>query len=83
MQTQTINPATSPSDQEEYVTIVAPTLKQVMQQFRTSDLRQRGFCISGRVGRHRFSYVGDQQQTDLFDGAKMVAATFVRRITHS
>lgn len=76
------NPAqTSPmmnSHEEEYITIVAPTINEVMQQFRVSDLAAQGYCIAGRVGRHKFSYAGETQNTDLFDGNRMVAATFIR-----
>lgn len=78
MQAQTINSAAKISDEEEYITIVAPTINEVMEQFRASDLAAQGFCITGRVGRHKFSYAGERQQAELFDGAKMVAATFMR-----
>lgn len=69
------------SQEEEYVTIVAPTIAEVMQRFRDSDLAQRGFLIEGRVARHRFAYAGEATKEDLFNGELMTAATFVRR-TH-
>ncbi len=80
MQAQSTNTAADISGTEEYVTIVAPTISEVMEQFRSSDLAAQGFCITGRVGRHKFAYAGERQPSELFDGAKMVAATFMRTL---
>lgn len=66
------------SNEEDYITIVAPTIDEVMQQFRVSELAAQGYCIAGRVGRHKFSYAGDADTSELFDGDRMVAATFIR-----
>ncbi len=60
--------------EDDYITIVAPTLDEVMQQFRDSGLAAKGYAIAGRVARHRFDVAG----VDPFGGAPMSAATFIR-----
>lgn len=75
---QTPNLTAPVSQEDEYVTIVAPTTAEVMQQFRDSDLAERGFSIAGRVARHQFAYAGGSATKELFDGMPMTAATFVR-----
>lgn len=82
MSAQMINSAPMTQGEAEYVTIVAKTIDEAMRQFRASDLAAQGFCITGRVARHRFSYAGEANdptsETDLFGGARMIAATFMR-----
>ncbi|HEY8594113.1 MAG TPA: hypothetical protein VIL84_02620 [Devosiaceae bacterium] len=68
------------SEREEFVTIIAPTAAEAMRQFRDQGLAALGYAIAGRIGRHRFSLSGNGDQTELFDGEAMIAATFVRRV---
>ncbi len=68
---------------DEYVTIIAPSLKAVMGQFRERGLGEQGFSIVGPAARHRFSYAGENaaresEHENLFGGVAMVAATFRR-----
>lgn len=65
--------------EDEFVTIVAPTIGAVMQQFRDSELGAKGYCIAGRVVRRAFKFADGAQNVDMFDGAEMVAATFARQ----
>ncbi len=67
--------------QDEYVTIIAPSLGAVMSQFRRRGLAQLGFAITGPAGRHQFAYAGNgkgEPEREMFGGAPMVAATFKR-----
>lgn len=79
----TTNPTTSTAKHDEYITIIAPTFTAVMQRFQESDLAAQGYSIAGPVGRHHFSYAGKSGSTDLFDGARMIAATFFRAANQS
>ena len=63
---------------DEFVTIIASTLGDVMQQYRARGLAAAGYAITGQVGRHQFSVAASAGSADLFDGVPMVAATFRR-----
>lgn len=65
---------------EEYVTIIGPTMADVMRQFRAQHLDQEGYAIIGRIDRHRFEMADADGVRDLFDGTLMLAATFMRRV---
>ena len=78
MQTQDHAQAAALTRDDEYVTIVAPTLGEVMQKFRDSGLAAQGFAIAGRVARHKFSFAGGDGHGDMFGGTPMTAATFIR-----
>ena len=72
--------------QDEYVTIIAPSLGAVMGQFRERGLGAKGFSITGPAVRHQFAYAGETitneaRQEDLFGGGAMIAATFRRNRT--
>lgn len=71
---------TSMSDRDEYLTIIAPTVREAMEQFKTRNLGAQGYTIMGRIGRHRFSVVGETDSSDLFSGNDVIAATFCRRV---
>lgn len=66
------------TETEEFVTIIAPTLGGVMQQFKARGLAAAGYAITGQVGRHQFALVAAEGSHDLFDGTPMMAATFRR-----
>lgn len=68
------------SEREEYLTIIAPTAAQAMAQFKVRDLDTKGYFIAGKIGRHQFSLVSGEASTELFEGRKMVAATFSRKV---
>lgn len=61
---------------EDFITIIAPSMAEVMDSFRNQGLAERDYSIVHRAGRHSFTMAGGQK---LFDGAQMVAATFARR----
>lgn len=66
---------------EDFITIIAPTLAEVMDAFRMRGLAEKHYAIIHRAGRHSFTVVdGDHQAKSLFDGASMIAATFARRV---
>ena len=65
---------------EEFITIIAPSMAEVMASFRAQGLAAKDYAIVHRAGRHSFTVAdGDNVATTLFDGALMVAATFARR----
>lgn len=70
--------ATTPDPRDEdFITIIAPTMAEVMAGFAAQGLAEREYAIVHRGGRHSFTFAGGET---LFDGAGMVAATFARRI---
>ncbi|WP_332687291.1 hypothetical protein [Devosia sp.] len=68
------------SEREEYLTIIAPTAVQAMEQFKARRLDEQGYAIAGKIGRHQFSLVGGEGSTELFSGNGMIAATFSRKV---
>ena len=68
------------SEREEYLTIIAPTAVQAMEQFKARGLDEQGYAIAGKIGRHQFSLVGGEGSTELFSGNGMIAATFSRKV---
>lgn len=66
------------ADTDQYITIVAPSIAEVMQRFRDNGLAARGYAITGPVARHTFSYAGADGDQQPFGGAPMTAATFIR-----
>lgn len=66
------------ADTEQYITIVAPSIAEVMQRFRDSGLAARGYAIAGPVARHTFSYAGSDGDEQPFGDSPMTAATFIR-----
>lgn len=71
---------TTPTENEEFVTIIAPSTGDAMRQFKAQGLDRQGFAIAGRVGQHRFSLVSGTHADDPFPGQSLVAATFSRRV---
>jgi hypothetical protein len=68
------------TETEEFVTIIARTTSEAMQQFKAKGLDGQGFAIAGRVGRHSFTLVNGPDADELFPGQSLVAATFSRRV---
>jgi hypothetical protein len=65
---------------EEFVTIIARTTDEAMQQYKAKGLDILGFAIAGRIGRHKFTLVNGPYADELFPGQSLVAATFSRRV---
>lgn len=66
---------------EEFVTIIAASMAEVMNAFRAQGLAAQEYSIVHRAGRHQFTLAsGSEPSTQLFDGEPMIAATFVRRV---
>jgi hypothetical protein len=82
IQMQAMEPAINahPRQREEYVTIIAPTIGDVMKQFQARGLDVLGYAIMGRIGRHRFAFAQDDQSKEMFEGETMLAATFMRQV---
>ncbi|MEM1399850.1 MAG: hypothetical protein AAGF58_08210 [Pseudomonadota bacterium] len=72
---------TSTNRSDEYITIIAPTLKAAMDRFRETGLAKQGYSIAGPVGRHQFAFAGETDSAEMFDGMPMIAATFFRPAT--
>ncbi len=64
---------------EDFITIIAPSMAEVMADFARLGLARRDYAIVHRGGRHRFTLAGSGA---LFEGADMIAATFMRRPQH-
>lgn len=72
---------TAQGQSEDFITIIAPSMAEVMESFRAQGLAEKHYAIVHRAGRHSFTLAGgDTPARDLFDGAQMIAATFARRI---
>lgn len=66
---------------EEYLTIVAGSVREAMGQFRKRGLGAKGYALVGKVDRHRFELVsGGDESAPMFDGTSMVAATYRRLV---
>ena len=65
---------------EDFVTIIAASTAEAMEQYKAQGLDQQGYAITGRIGRHRFSLVDGSGSSELFAGRDMIAATFSRRV---
>lgn len=65
---------------EEYVTIIAPTIVEVMKQFQARGLDVLGYAIMGRVARHQFAFAQNDDAQEMFNGETMLAATFMRQV---
>ena len=65
---------------DEFVTIIAPSTREVMEQFKAQGLDRQGYAIAGRIGPHRFSMVSGQGSSELFEGQGMIAGTFARKV---
>ncbi|HEY0918561.1 hypothetical protein [Devosia sp.] len=63
---------------EDFVTIIAASTAEAMEQYKAQGLDLQGYTITGPVGRHRFSLVEGATRSDLFAGQDMIAATFRR-----
>lgn len=61
---------------EDFITIIAPSMAEVMASFKAQGLADRQYSIVHRAGKHSFTMAGGET---LFDGAQLVAATFSRR----
>jgi hypothetical protein len=70
--------ANDTAQREEYVTIIADTVAEVMSQFSSRALSADGYSIVGPIGRHSFSHAGGAGA--MFGGQPMFAATFMRRV---
>ena len=69
---------TSHQQREDFVTIIAGSMAEVMDQFRAQGLAERHYTIVHRGGLHRFTYANGPEARDMFEGEPMVAATFRR-----
>lgn len=67
----------------EYLTIMAPTAAEAMDQFSKRGLSQQGYSIAGQIGRHLVAVIDGGRSTDLVGGDGLVAATFRRTVTLS
>ncbi|WP_196260364.1 hypothetical protein [Pelagibacterium limicola] len=71
-----MNAMTTDIPDEDFITIIAPSMAEVMESFAAQGLAEREYAIVHRGGKHSFTLAGGET---LFNGAKMIAATFARR----
>lgn len=71
----------APNTREDFVTIIAATMAEVMQSFKSQGLAEQEYTIVHRGGEHSFTVVDRGDSAPLFGGEKMIAATFARRIS--
>lgn len=65
---------------EDFITIIAPSMAEVMASFCAQGLAEKQYAIVHRAGRHSFTLAhGGEPATTLFEGTPMIAATFARR----
>ena len=66
---------------DEYITIIAPSMREAMRQFKERGLDSLGYAIVGKVVRQQFSLVGLNETSDMFNGETMVSATWMKKAT--
>ena len=71
-----MTPQAAQTGTEDFITIIAPSMAEVMASYKAQGLAERQYAIVHRAGRHSFTLAGGET---LFEGASMVAATFARR----
>ena len=71
-----MTPHATQTGTEDFITIIAPSMAEVMASYKAQGLAERQYAIVHRAGRHSFTLAGGET---LFEGASMVAATFARR----
>lgn len=72
---------TDPRDEDEFVTIIGRDAEEIGRTFREEGLAEQQFTIVHRIGRHRFAFADGGPMGGLFDGRRLVAATYARRAT--
>lgn len=63
---------------QDTITIIAASTEAAMLAAHERGLEALGYVIAGRVVPHQFTLAGEQALTDMFEGATMVAATWIR-----
>ncbi len=61
------------------ITIIAPSVKEAMEQFKKKGLDSLGYAIAGKIVRQQFSLINSNGSEQMFDGKPMFAATWVRK----
>ncbi|RDE09502.1 hypothetical protein [Pelagibacterium lacus] len=61
---------------EDFITIIAPSMAEVMASYKAQRLAERQYSIVHRAGKHSFTMADGEP---LFEGTPMIAATFARR----
>jgi hypothetical protein len=64
---------------EDFVTIIGSDVAQIIGAFQAQGLAEQEFSILHKIGRHRFTIVGEDGSSPMFEGRSLVAATFARR----
>ncbi len=66
-------------DRTDYVTIIGAVMADITRQFQAQGLSGSDYAIVHRIGSHRFTMVDGDVAEHLFEGRRMIAATFARR----
>ncbi len=66
-------------NEQEYITIIAPSIKQAMAQFKARGLDVLGYSIVGQIVRQQFSIINGSGNEAMFDGEQMFSATWKRK----
>ncbi|MHA6732470.1 hypothetical protein, partial [Devosia sp. A369] len=68
------------SQKEDRWPTFTPPEAGLSRRYRGLILHRRSQPLPARIGRHQFSLVGYEENTELFAGNGMIAATFMRRV---
>lgn len=69
----------SQPEQTDFVTIIGSDMADISRQFQAQGLSD-AYSIVHRIGSHRFTMVAEGVAEQLFDGRRLIAATFARRL---
>ena len=67
------------TDPADYVTIIGGDMAEITRQFQAQGLSGSDYAIVHRIGSHRFTMVDGDVAEPLFEGRRLIAATFARR----
>ncbi len=73
------NPNEVQADNQEYITIIAPSVRDAMAQFKERGLDILGYAIVGKIVRQQFSIVSSSGDESMFNGKPMFSATWKRK----
>jgi hypothetical protein len=68
-----------PFGADEFVTIIGASMADIADAVSAQGLAALEFAIVHKIERHRFTVVKDGETEPMFEGQKLLAATFVRR----
>jgi hypothetical protein len=67
------------TERTDYITFIGGDVADITRQFQAQGLSEADYSIVHRIGSHRFTRVEGDVAEPLFEGRRMIAATFARR----